>query len=57
MKRNLLAIAIPALLVAGAANASIEIWNKDSNKLDLYGRSTKTYKIVCFLIKQAWFSV
>ncbi|WP_392564751.1 porin [Orbus wheelerorum] len=38
MKRNLLAIAIPALLVAGAANASIEIWNKDGNKLDLYGR-------------------
>lgn len=38
MKRNLLAIAIPALLVAGAANASIEVWNKDGNKLDLYGR-------------------
>lgn len=38
MKRNLLAIAIPALLVAGAANASIEIWNKDGNKLDINGR-------------------
>ncbi|GAA5114173.1 porin OmpF [Orbus sasakiae] len=38
MKRNLLAIAIPALLVAGAANASIEIWNKDGNKLNVNGR-------------------
>ena len=38
MKRNLLAIAIPALLVAGAANASIEIWNKDGNKLSINGR-------------------
>ncbi|MDF7666473.1 porin [Orbaceae bacterium ESL0727] len=38
MKRNLLAIVIPALLVAGSANASIEVWNKDGNKLDLNGR-------------------
>ncbi|OCG28209.1 hypothetical protein A9G11_11345 [Gilliamella sp. wkB108] len=38
MKRNLLAIAIPALLIAGTANASIEVWNKDSNKVDFYGR-------------------
>ena len=38
MKRNLLAIAIPALLIAGAANASIEVWNKDGNKVDFYGR-------------------
>ncbi|WP_392558344.1 porin [Orbus mooreae] len=38
MKRNLLAIAIPALLVAGAANASIEVWNKDGNKLSVNGR-------------------
>ncbi|WP_085248626.1 porin [Gilliamella mensalis] len=38
MKRNLLAIAIPALLIAGTANASIEVWNKDGNKVDLYGR-------------------
>jgi Outer membrane protein (porin) len=34
MKRNLLAIAIPALLVAAGANASIEVWNKDGNKVD-----------------------
>lgn len=38
MKRNLLAIAIPALLIASAANASIEIWNKDGNKLNVNGR-------------------
>lgn len=37
MKRNLLAVAIPALLVAGAANA-VELFNKDGNKLDVYGR-------------------
>lgn len=36
MKRNILAVVIPALLVAGAANAA-EIYNKDGNKLDLYG--------------------
>ena len=28
---------VPALLVAGAANAA-EIYNKDGNKLDLYGK-------------------
>jgi outer membrane protein N len=32
-----LAIIVPALLVAGAANAA-EIYNKDGNKLDLYGK-------------------
>lgn len=37
MKRNLLAIAIPALLVASAANA-VELYNKDGNKLNVYGR-------------------
>jgi outer membrane protein N len=37
MKRNVLAILVPALLLAGAANAA-EIYNKDSNKLDLYGK-------------------
>nr|ADA57642.1 outer membrane protein [Edwardsiella tarda] len=37
VKRNLLAVVIPALLVAGAANAA-EIYNKDGNKLDLYGK-------------------
>ncbi|TPG65273.1 porin [Ewingella americana] len=37
MKRNILAIVIPALLAAGAANAA-EIYNKDGNKLDLYGK-------------------
>ncbi|WP_340622054.1 porin [Xenorhabdus siamensis] len=37
MKRNILAVVIPALLVAGTANAA-EIFNKDGNKLDLYGK-------------------
>ncbi|MCL2895503.1 porin [Brenneria sp. MC1SB4.1] len=39
MKRNILAVVIPALLAAGAANAA-EIYNKDGNKLDVYGRVT-----------------
>ncbi|POD94815.1 porin [Pectobacterium odoriferum] len=37
MKRNILAVVIPALLVAGAANAA-EVYNKDGNKLDFNGR-------------------
>ena len=37
MKRNILAVVIPALLVAGAANAA-EIYNKNGNKLDFYGK-------------------
>ncbi|MBN3262020.1 porin [Pectobacterium brasiliense] len=37
MKRNILAVVIPALLVAGAANAA-EVYNKDGNKLNLTGR-------------------
>ncbi|WP_413723798.1 porin OmpF [Sodalis sp. RH16] len=37
MKRTILAFVIPALLAAGAVNAA-EIYNKDGNKLDLYGR-------------------
>ncbi|ERM11655.1 porin OmpF [Pantoea ananatis] len=38
MKRNILAVVIPALLAAGAANAA-EVYNKDGNKLDLYGKA------------------
>lgn len=38
MKRNILAVVIPALLVAGAANAA-EIYNKNSNKLDFQGKA------------------
>ena len=38
MKRNILAVVIPALLAAGTANAA-EIYNKDANKLDLYGKA------------------
>jgi len=37
MKPNLLAVIIPALLIAQAAQAA-EIYNKDGNKLDFYGR-------------------
>ncbi|RZA74478.1 porin OmpC, partial [Citrobacter freundii] len=37
MKRNILAVVIPALLAAGAAHAA-EVYNKDGNKLDLYGK-------------------
>ncbi|WP_318362838.1 porin OmpC [Enterobacter sp.] len=37
MKRKVLSLVVPALLVAGAANAA-EIYNKDGNKLDLYGK-------------------
>lgn len=37
MQRKVLALIIPALLMAGAANAA-EIYNKDGNKLDLYGK-------------------
>ncbi len=37
MNRKVLALIIPALLVAGAAQAA-EVYNKDGNKLDLYGK-------------------
>ncbi|WP_320733003.1 porin OmpC [Enterobacter roggenkampii] len=37
MKRKVLAIFVPALLMAGAANAA-EMYNKDGNKVDLYGK-------------------
>ena len=37
MKRKVLAILMPALLLAGAANAA-QIYNKNGNKLDLYGK-------------------
>ena len=37
MKVKVLPLLVPALLVAGAANAA-EIYNKDGNKLDLYGK-------------------
>ena len=37
MKRKVLAILVPALLMAGAANAA-EMYNKDGNRVDLYGK-------------------
>ena len=37
MKRKVLAIVVPALLMAGAANVA-EMYNKNGNKVDLYGK-------------------
>jgi hypothetical protein len=37
MKRKTLALLVPALLVAGTVNAA-EIYNKNGNKLDFYGK-------------------
>ena len=37
MKRKVLAIVVPALLMAGAGNAA-EMYNKNGNKVDLYGK-------------------
>ncbi|MDU2732829.1 MAG: porin OmpC [Mixta calida] len=37
MKRRILSLMVPALLVAGSAGAA-EIYNKDGNKLDLFGK-------------------
>ncbi|MDV0595884.1 MULTISPECIES: porin [unclassified Enterobacter] len=37
MKRKVLALLVPALLMAGAANAA-EIYNKGGNKVDFYGK-------------------
>ena len=37
MKRKVLALLLPALLAAGTVNAA-EIYNKNGNKLDLYGK-------------------
>ncbi|WP_225639344.1 porin OmpC [Candidatus Profftia sp. (ex Adelges kitamiensis)] len=37
MKRDILAVVVPVLLAASAANAA-EIYNKDGKKLDLYGK-------------------
>lgn len=48
MKRNILAVVIPALLVAGAANAA-EVYNKDGNKLDIYGKKP----LVCIIFLTA----
>ncbi|WP_319640965.1 porin OmpF [Siccibacter colletis] len=38
MKRNILAVVIPALLAAGTVNAA-EVYNKDGNKIDIYGKA------------------
>ncbi|MGK2946874.1 MAG: porin [Candidatus Malihini olakiniferum] len=43
MKRNILAVVISALLATSAVNAA-EVYNKDGNKLDLYGKVTARYR-------------
>ncbi|BBU82477.1 hypothetical protein EIMP300_38770 [Escherichia coli] len=45
MKVKVLSLLVPALLVAGAANAA-EVYNKDGNKLDLYGK-VATFMTAC----------
>lgn len=37
MKRKVLALMVPALLMVNAVNAA-EIYNNNANKLDLYGK-------------------
>ena len=39
MKLKLVAVAVTSMLAAGVVNAA-EIYNKDGNKLDLYGKVT-----------------
>ena len=38
MKRRVLSLMIPALLVAAGSASAAEIYNKDGNKLDLFGK-------------------
>ncbi|WP_323864405.1 porin [Xenorhabdus cabanillasii] len=38
IKHNVIAMTIPVFLIAGAANAA-EVYNKDGNKIDLYGKA------------------
>ncbi|MDX7987448.1 porin [Xenorhabdus sp. 12] len=38
IKHNAIAMALPVLLITGAANAA-EVYNKDGNKIDLYGKA------------------
>ena len=42
MKLKLVAVAVTSMLAAGVVNAA-EIYNKDGNKLDLYGKVTGPY--------------
>ncbi len=39
MKLKLVAVAVTSMLAAGVVNAA-EVFNKDGNKLDLYGKVT-----------------
>lgn len=40
MKLKLVAVAVTSLLAAGVVNAA-EVYNKDGNKLDLYGKEAR----------------
>lgn len=42
MKRKVLVMLVSALLVVGVVNA-VEVYNKDGNKLDLYGKVVGLY--------------
>ncbi len=42
MKKTLIALAVPALLVASAANAAT-VYEKDGQKFDVYGRAQANY--------------
>lgn len=42
MKKKVLALIVPALLVSGAAGAA-EVYNKDGNKLNIYGKAQGLY--------------
>lgn len=52
MKSKVLALLIPALLAAGAAHAA-EVYNKDGNKLDLYGKVDGLYYFLIIQRKMA----
>lgn len=44
MKLKLVAVAVTSLLAAGVVNAA-EVYNKDGNKLDLYGTEVMVTKL------------
>lgn len=56
MKLKLVAVAVTTLLAAGAVNAA-EIYNKDGNKLDLYGKvHAQHYAAMVTKLTRVWAS-
>lgn len=51
MKLKLVAVAVTSLLAAGVVNAA-EVYNKDGNKLDLYGKVKFTLSIISLMITE-----